>query len=72
MVTLQDVCLPKFDKNRHIEQQCALIFDTKMCKYDIKLATNFVSKDGIKLAVGAHLDQGLYIRKAISYTSELW
>eukprot|EP00957_Ditylum_brightwellii_P052016 3945463-Ditylum_brightwellii.AAC.1 len=24
MITLQDVCLPEFDKRRHISQQCAL------------------------------------------------
>ena len=49
MVTLRDVRLPEFDKNRHIEQQRALIFDNDKCKYDLILGTNFLSKVGIKL-----------------------
>ena len=49
MVTLQGVRLPKFDKNRHIEQQRALIFDNDKYKYDLILNTNFLSKVGIKL-----------------------
>ena len=49
MVTLQDVRLPKFDKNRHIEQQRALIFDNDKYKYDLILSTSFLSKVGIKL-----------------------
>ena len=49
MVTLRDVRLPEFDKNRHILQQRALVFDNENCKYDIILGTNFLSKTGIKL-----------------------
>ena len=49
MVTLRDVRLPEFDKNRRISQQRALIFDSPNCKYDIILGTNFLSKAGIKL-----------------------
>ena len=41
MVTLRDIRLPEFDKNRRITQQRALIFDSKTCKYDIILGTNF-------------------------------
>jgi hypothetical protein len=49
MVTLRDLRLPEFDKNRRITQQRALIFDSNTCKYDIILGTNFLSKTGIKL-----------------------
>ena len=48
-VTLRDIRLPEFDKNRRINQQNALIFDNKNCKYDIILGTDFLSKTGIKM-----------------------
>jgi hypothetical protein len=49
VVTMQDVRLPKFDKNRRINQQKVLVFDNDNVKYDIILGTNFLSKTGIKL-----------------------
>ena len=49
MVTLRDIRLPEFDKNRRIDEQRALVFDNINCKYDIILGTNFLSKTGIKL-----------------------
>ncbi len=49
VVTMQDLRLPKFDKNRHINQQQDLVFDNNNVKYDIILGTNFLSKTGIKL-----------------------
>ena len=49
MVTLRDLRLPEFDKNKRIGQQRALIFDSNSCKYDMILGTNFLSKAGIKL-----------------------
>jgi hypothetical protein len=49
VVTMQDIILPKFDKNRHINQQQVLVFDNNNIKYDIILGTNFLSKTGIKL-----------------------
>ena len=48
MVTLRDLRLPEFDKNRRIEQQKALVFDTE-CRYDIILGTDFLSKAGISI-----------------------
>jgi hypothetical protein len=48
-VTMQDLRLPKFDKNMHINQQKVLVFDNDNIKYDIILGTNFLSKTGIKL-----------------------
>ena len=48
MVTLRDLRLPEFDKNRRIEEQKALVFDTE-CRYDIILGTDFLSKAGISI-----------------------
>jgi hypothetical protein len=41
--------LPKFDKNRRINQQKVLVFDNDNAKYDIILGTNLLSETGIKL-----------------------
>ena len=49
VVTMQDLRLPKFNKNRHIKQQKVLVFDNDNLKYDIILGANFLSKTGIKL-----------------------
>jgi hypothetical protein len=49
VVTVQDIRLPEFDKNRCINQQKVLVFDNDNVKYDIILSTNFLSKTGIKL-----------------------
>ena len=49
VVTMRDLRLPKFDKNRRINQQKVLVFDNDNVKYNIILGTNFLSKTGIKL-----------------------
>jgi hypothetical protein len=49
VITLHDIRLPEFDKNRQIAQQKALVFDNDNCRYDMILGTNFLSKTGIKL-----------------------
>jgi hypothetical protein len=49
IVTMRDLRLPKFNKNRHINQQKVLVFDNDNVKYDIILGTNFLSKTGIRL-----------------------
>ena len=49
MVHSRHVRLPEFDKNRRSSEQHALVFDSKTCKYDMILGTNFLSKTGIKL-----------------------
>ncbi len=54
VVTLCDIRLPEFDKNRRIEQQKALIFDNDNCCYDMILGTNFLAKTGIKLDLRRH------------------
>ena len=49
VVMMRDLRLPKFDKNRRINQQKILVFDNDNVKYDIILGTNFLSETGIKL-----------------------
>jgi hypothetical protein len=49
VVTMQDIRLPEFYKNRCINQQTVLVFDNDNVKYDIILGTNFLSKTGMKL-----------------------
>ncbi len=46
---MRNLRLPKFDKNRCINQQKVLVFDNDNVKYDIIMGTNFLSKTGIKL-----------------------
>ena len=41
VLTLRDMHLPVFDKNRQIAQQKALIFDNENCHYDMILGTIF-------------------------------
>jgi hypothetical protein len=41
VVTMQYLRLPKFDKNRHTNQQKVLVFDNNNVKYDIILGTPF-------------------------------
>jgi hypothetical protein len=49
VVTMQDIRLPEFDKNRRINQQKVLVFDNYNVKCNIILGTIFFSKTGIKL-----------------------
>ena len=46
---MRDLRLPKFNKNRRINQQKVLVLDNDNVKYDIILGTNFLSETGIKL-----------------------
>jgi hypothetical protein len=53
VVTMRDLRLPKFDKNRLINQQKVLVFDDNNVKYGIILGTSLLSKTGIKLNYSA-------------------
>ncbi len=46
VVTMRDLRLPKFNKNKRINQQKVLVFDNEKFKYNIILGTNFLSKTG--------------------------
>jgi hypothetical protein len=47
MVVMCNLRLPELDKNRNIEQQKALIFESENCKYDVILGADFLTKTGI-------------------------
>jgi hypothetical protein len=38
---------PEFDKNRNVDQQKALVFQSETCKYDVILGADFLTKTGI-------------------------
>ena len=48
VVTLRDIKLPEFDKNRNIDGTKALVFDSK-CSYDVLLGADMLKKLGMKL-----------------------
>jgi hypothetical protein len=47
MVVMHNLRLPEFDKNRNIEQQKALIFESNTCRHDVILGADFLTKTGI-------------------------
>ena len=46
MVIMQNIQLPELDSGRNIEQQKALVFKSKTCRFDVILGTDFLSKTG--------------------------
>jgi hypothetical protein len=57
MVVMRGLRLPKFDKNRVVEQQKALVFDGE-CKYNVSLGTDFLSKSGIDIKYSSGTNNG--------------
>jgi hypothetical protein len=47
MLVTCNLRLPELDKNRNIEQQEALIFESDTCRYDVILGADFLTKTGI-------------------------
>jgi hypothetical protein len=47
MVVMRNLRLPKIDKNRNVEQQKALIFESDTCRYDVIPGADFLTKTGI-------------------------
>jgi hypothetical protein len=47
MVVMRNLRLQELDKNRNIDQQKALIFESETCKYDVILGADFSTKTGI-------------------------
>jgi hypothetical protein len=54
MVLMHNFRLPELDKNRSIEQQKALIFESDTCRYDVILGADFLTKAGtdVKYSTG--------------------
>ncbi len=44
MVIMCNLRLPELDKNRNVDQQKALVFESKTCKYDVILGADFLTK----------------------------
>ena len=44
MVIMRNLRLPELDKNRNVDQQKALVFESKTCKYDVILGADFLTK----------------------------
>jgi hypothetical protein len=44
---MHNLRLPEFHKNRNIDQQKALVFQSETCKYDVILGADFLTKTGI-------------------------
>ena len=47
MVVMRNLRLLEFDKNRNVEQQKALIFESETCKYDVIFCADFLTKTEI-------------------------
>ena len=54
MVVIRNLKLPELDKNHNIDQQKALIFESKTCKYDVILGADFPTKTGIDVKYSTH------------------
>ncbi len=47
IVVMCNLRLPELDKNRNVEQQKALIFESDTCRYDVILGADFLTKTEI-------------------------
>jgi hypothetical protein len=47
MVVMRNLRLPELDKNRNVEQQKALMFESDTCRYDVILGADFLIKTRI-------------------------
>ncbi len=46
-VIIRNLRLPEFDKNKNVNQQKALVFQSETCKYNVILGADFLTKTGI-------------------------
>ncbi len=49
MVVMHNLRLPELDKNKNVEQQKALIFESNTCRYDVILGNALLTKTGINI-----------------------
>ncbi len=47
MVVMRNLRLPEVDKNKNVEQQNTLIFESNTCKYDVILGPDFLTETEI-------------------------
>jgi hypothetical protein len=43
VVIMRNLRLPEFDKNRYVDQQKALVFQSETCKYNVILGADFMT-----------------------------
>jgi hypothetical protein len=72
VVTMQDLRLPKFDKNRCVNQQKVLVFDNNNVKYNIILGTHLLSKTGFKSKYSEGTWNGLITPPTLSTWRFVW
>ena len=53
VVIMRNLRIPEFDKNRNVDQQKALVFQSETCKYDVILGADFLTKTGIDVIATA-------------------
>ena len=44
---MRNLRLPEFDKNRNVDKQKVLVFQSEPCKYDVIMGADFLTKTGI-------------------------
>jgi hypothetical protein len=47
VVIMRNLRLPEFNKNRNVDQQKALVFQSETCNYNVILGADFLTKTGI-------------------------
>jgi hypothetical protein len=54
MIVMCNLRLPELDKNCNVDQQTALVFESKTCKYDVILGADFLTKTGKDVKYSTH------------------
>ena len=49
-----EMVVMQLDKNHNVDQQKALVFESKTCKYDVILGADFLTKTGIDVKYYTH------------------
>jgi hypothetical protein len=44
---MRKLWLPEFDKNRNVDQQKAVVYQSETCKSDVMLGADYLTKTGI-------------------------
>ena len=74
MVIMRNIRLPELDSGKNIEQQKALVFDSKTCRFDVILGTDFLSKTGIDVKYSTNtvewFDSKMPLRNASALNNE--
>jgi len=70
---MHNLRLPELDKNRNVDQQKALVFESETCKYDVILGADFLTKTGIAVKYSTRtiewFDNELPLRDPYSLTN---